>query len=174
MKQYFENTTENTIYVGGMAIGPGEGREVDMPEVRLPDAVEESDPDADLLDLLKGNVAAVKASLEGLGVDTLNRLTELESAAAKPRTGVLTALEDARLAIADAKLGSDDLNAVVITDEELAAILAGNVDAVKGSLDGLDVETLNRLTVLEQAADKPRKGVFDALYAAVLALKPAE
>lgn len=174
MKQYFENTTENTIYVGGRAIAPGEGREVDMPEVRVPDAEEEFNPDADLIDLLKGNVAAVKGSLEGLGLDTLNRLTELEGAAAKPRTGVLTALEDARLVIADAKLKNDNLDEDAVTDEELAAILAGNVDAVKGSLDGLDVETLNRLTVLEKAADKPRKGVFDALDAAVLALKPAE
>lgn len=109
MKQYFENMGENTIYVGGKAIAPGEGREVDMPEVRLPDEEEAFNPDADLIDLLKGNVAAVKGSLAGFGLDTLNRLTELESAAAKPRVGVLTALEEARLAVADAKLKSDQI-----------------------------------------------------------------
>ena len=110
MKQYFENTTENTIYVGGRAIAPGEGREVDMPEVRQAEAVaDEPDADALLRELLAGNVDAVKQSLADLSLDTLNRLTELETAADKPRKGVLTALEDARLAAADAKLTSDTL-----------------------------------------------------------------
>lgn len=110
MKQYFENTGDNTIYVGGKAIAPGEGREVDMPEVRVPDAVaDEPDADALLRELLAGTVDAVKDSLADLSLDTLNALTALEQAAAKPRKGVLTALEDARLAAADAKLTSDTL-----------------------------------------------------------------
>ena len=109
MKRYVENTQDHMIFVNGFAIAPGEGREVEMPETRLPDTEVQVDPDADLLDLLKGNVDAVKASLPGLSEDTLHRLTELEDAVEKPRTGVLTALSDARIALADAKLSGDTI-----------------------------------------------------------------
>ena len=109
MKKYVENTTDQTIYVSGKAIPPGEGREVDVPETRIVETEDEPDHDADLRDLLKGNVAVVKESLKDLSLDTLNRLTELEAEALKPRTGVLTALEDARLALANAKLTDDEI-----------------------------------------------------------------
>lgn len=109
MKQYIENTTENTIYVHGMSIAPGEGREVDVPAVQEGVAAEEVDEDAPLRELLMGTVAAVTASLADLSLDTLNRLTALEEAADKPRKGVLSALEEARLALADAKLKSETL-----------------------------------------------------------------
>lgn len=110
MKQYVENTTGHMIYVGGRSIAPGEGREVDVPEAPVADApADEPDTDAPLRELLAGNVEAVKGSLEGLSAETLDRLQALEQEAKKPRVGVLTALADARLAIADAKLTSDPL-----------------------------------------------------------------
>lgn len=109
MKQYIENTTENTIYVHGKSIGPGEGREVDVPDVQEGVAFEAVDEDAPLRELLDGTVAAVTESLPDLSLDTLDRLTALEEAADKPRKGVLSALEEARLALADAKLTSDTL-----------------------------------------------------------------
>lgn len=116
MKQYIENTGKDTIYVAGRAIQPGEGREVDVPdvgtaEVAAEEPSAEAAADALLRELLAGNVDAVKQSLADLSLDALNRLTELETEAAKPRKGVLEALADARLAAADAKLGSDNLEA---------------------------------------------------------------
>lgn len=109
-KQYVENDTPNTIYVGGKAIAPGEGREVNVPDAPVANApvVAVADPDADLHALLEGNVALVIASLPGLGPIALGRLTELETEG-KNRKGVLAALGDARIALADAALNSDDL-----------------------------------------------------------------
>lgn len=109
MKQYVENNTPHTMYVAGIAIAPGEGREVDLPhaagaapEEPLPDA------DADLKALLAGNVDAVKAGIVGLSVETLQSLQKLEGEG-KNRKGVIEALGDAIIAAADAKLGGSDL-----------------------------------------------------------------
>lgn len=110
MKKYIENDTAHIIYAGGCAIAPGEGREVDMPEVlpvqALPD---ELDADAPLRELLAGSVAEVAAGLAEFGAETLARLELLESAAAKPRKGVLVALADERIKRADTALTSDAL-----------------------------------------------------------------
>lgn len=112
-KKYIENDTGHIIYVGGCAIAPGEGREVDMPEA-LPAVAQVDEPaapdsDAPLRELLAGNVAAVTAALAEFGADTLARLEVLEGAAEKPRKGVLTALADERIKRADAALTSDPL-----------------------------------------------------------------
>ena len=126
-KRYVENDTPNTMYVGGMAIAPGEGREVNVPDAPAAGAPFEAepDPDADLHALLGGNVAAVIASLPGLGPIALGRLTALETDG-KNRKGVLAALGDARIALADAALNSDDLGG-----EE-----GGDPGAEGGSADG--------------------------------------
>lgn len=114
MKQYVENNTPNTMYVAGVAIAPGEGREVDLPgggpttDQAGTDEVE--DHLAPLRELLAGNVKDVVASLVDLSEDTLKALQGLENAAEKPRKGVLTALADKLIAIADAKLVSDNLD----------------------------------------------------------------
>jgi hypothetical protein len=114
MKQYVENNTPNTMYVAGVAIAPGEGREVELPgggpatDQAGTDEVE--DRLAPLRELLAGNVAAVIASLVDLSEDTLKALQALENAAEKPRKGVLVALADKLIAIADNKLQSDDLD----------------------------------------------------------------
>lgn len=110
MKQYVENNTANTIYAGGCAIAPGEGREVDMPEAGPVVApTEEPDADALLRELLAGNVAAVTLALADLSPETLARLAELEGAAEKPRKGVLSALADEQIKRADAALNNDPL-----------------------------------------------------------------
>lgn len=110
MKKYVENDTPHTIYVGGMAIAPGEGREVNVPEEAPAEAPADvvADPDADMRALLAGNIASVIASLQGLGQTALERMAQLENEG-KARKGVLTALADARIALADEKLKSDDL-----------------------------------------------------------------
>lgn len=110
MKKYIENDTDHIIYAGGCAIAPGEGREVNVPDVlpaqALPDA---PDTDAPLHELLAGKAASIVAALAEFNVDTLARLSELEGAAAKPRKAVLTALADERIKRADANLNSDPL-----------------------------------------------------------------
>lgn len=110
MKKYVENNTPNTMYVAGVAIAPGEGREVDLPDVAGP-APEEPLPDANaaLRELLAGNVDAVKAGIAGLSGDTLQQLLALERDG-KARKGVVEALGDAIIAAADAKLGDSDVD----------------------------------------------------------------
>lgn len=110
-KQYVSNEGNSPIWVGGVMIAPGEGREVEVAD-EAPILVEEAvaDPDAALHELLGGNVATVVAGLDGLGAETLQRLQVLEAEAAKPRKGVLEALGNALIALADAKLKSDDLS----------------------------------------------------------------
>jgi hypothetical protein len=107
-KKYIENDTAHTMYVGGCAIAPGEGREVFVPDAPPAEAATEepAEPDTDgpLHELLAGNVAAVAAGLEGLSADSLMRLRELEAAGLKPRKGVLEALDAASIAAADAAL----------------------------------------------------------------------
>ena len=109
-KRYVTNDTPNMIYVGGKMIPPGEGREVEELD-EAPPQVDEPAPDldADLRELLKGSVAAVAGALGGIGAETLTRLQALENEAAKPRKGVLEALANAQIALADEKLKGDDL-----------------------------------------------------------------
>ena len=108
-KKYVSNETNSPIWVGGVMIAPGEGREVDVAD-EAPPYVEETaaDPDAALHELLGGNVAGVAASLNGLSAETLVRLQDLEFAD-KNRKGVHEALANALIALADAKLDGDDL-----------------------------------------------------------------
>jgi hypothetical protein len=111
-KKYVENTGDSPLWVSGSLIAPGEGREVDVPDEAVATA-KTGEPDliAPLRELLAGTVAAVAASLEGLSTETLNQLQELENASAKPRKGVLEALANARISLADAKLKGEDLGA---------------------------------------------------------------
>ena len=111
-KQYVSNDGNSPLWVGGVMIAPGEGREVEVAD-EAPATVEESvaNPDDALHELLRGNVAAVTAALEGLSAETLQRLQVLESEGEKPRKGVLEALGDALIALADAKLNGEDLGA---------------------------------------------------------------
>lgn len=91
-KRYIYNEGSTPITVGGVFIPPFDGREIDEhllpPEHQPAPLAEEAaapNPDANLQELLAGSVASIAATLEGLGTDTLNRLSALEGAAAKPR-----------------------------------------------------------------------------------------
>jgi hypothetical protein len=108
-KQYIENTGDSPKWVNGILIAPGEGREVEIAD-EAPAVVEEpqADPDALLHELLGENVEGVKSALPGLSDETLKRLQVLETEG-KARKGVLEALADAQIALADAKLQGDDL-----------------------------------------------------------------
>lgn len=139
--RYIENTTRQTIFVGGKMILPGEGRDID--EALLPKAATE-DPATDtaadpleelLLALQAQTVAAIRAELPTLKVEALDRLEALEKAAEHPRKGVLEAVQAERLRRAAEQLdgGEDDaLQAVAdtlyqqqldaLTPEQLAAL----------------------------------------------------
>lgn len=110
-KKYVENTGNSPLWVSGVLIAPGEGREVEVPD-EAPAVVEEAtvNPDDALRELLRGTVATVGAALVGLSAETLQRLQVLEQEAKTPRKGVLEALGDALIALADAKLKGEDLS----------------------------------------------------------------
>lgn len=105
-RKYVENTGDSPQWVGGVMIMPGEGREVDVADEAAPEpqAEEQPDPDAALVELLAGTVAQVSAAVAGLGSNSLRRLRDMEATAAKPRKGVLEAIDVAAIAAADAAL----------------------------------------------------------------------
>ena len=130
-KRYVTNDTPNMMYVAGMMIAPGEGREVEVAEDALPEVEEVvADPDEPLRDLLKGTVAGVTAALDGLSADTLTRLQVLEAEGEKPRKGVMEALGNALIALADAKLTSDDLGAGADAGLDAGAVAGADAGAV--------------------------------------------
>ena len=129
-KRYVTNDTPNMMYVAGMMIAPGEGREVEVAEDALPEVEEVvADPDEPLRDLLKGTVAGVTAALDGLSAETLVRLQDLEFAD-KNRKGVMEALGNALIALADAKLTSDDLGAGADAGLDAGAVAGADAGAV--------------------------------------------
>lgn len=104
-KRYVPNHTAGTIFVGGVLIPPGEGREVD--ELYLPpespaaaaagDADAPPDLEANLRELLAHPLKDLLPQLEGLGTDTLDQLAALEGQAARPRTTLLSAIAELKL-----------------------------------------------------------------------------
>lgn len=120
-KKYVENTTDHMIYVGGKMIPPGEGREIDeaqLPaehrEVPVPVAEEpesEGLTEADLLDLLEGNVDRVTAALADLDTEALMRLAALEAERSHPRVTIQRAVEAERLRRASAVIDGQQADA---------------------------------------------------------------
>ena len=106
-KKYVPNPSDRTIFVGGVMIPPGEGREVDsafLPPEHQDDAPApeapasgQTDPDANLRELLKGTVKDIGAQLEGFSAETLKRLAELEGESETPRSTLLGAITDLQL-----------------------------------------------------------------------------
>jgi hypothetical protein len=87
MKRYIQNVGSTPMIVGGVFIPPGDGREIDEhllpPEHQPPPLEAEAAPvvdlDANLQELLAHSVADVTALLEGLSIETVKRLAELEA-----------------------------------------------------------------------------------------------
>lgn len=114
-KKYVPNDTDRTIFVGGVMIPPGEGREVDtafLPPEHQDAPLEteattstEPDADANLRELLKGTVKDLTSQLEDFSADTLKRLAELEGESDTPRSTLLAAITDQQLKRAAAKTG---------------------------------------------------------------------
>lgn len=123
MKKYIENTGRNVIFAGGKMIPPGEGREIDVPDIQAEAAGEPlPDTDAPLLELLLGSVRAIADQLAGLGDGALERMAVLESQTETPRKTLLTAIDAEQLRRANEAL--EKAEAMKEATEGLAAARA--------------------------------------------------
>ncbi|HYE71576.1 MAG TPA: hypothetical protein VD932_08655 [Aquabacterium sp.] len=143
MLKYIENTTAGAIFVGGKLIPPGEGREVEVPEPAAPAPETEStqpDAHAELAKLLDQAIGLIVPALPTLSDEDLQKLQEIETAA-KARKGVLEAVQDLRLARADA--------AMALQEAQKA------LDAAKAKLEGLaaTVKPADRAAAEDEVAD---------------------
>lgn len=103
----YTNTGINNAHIGGKVIEPGETREVDetlIPGYGQPVAEAENAEDIPnpFVDILAGSVKEVTAALVDLelGLEQLDELEALETSAEKPRKGVLEAIDNRRLELA--------------------------------------------------------------------------
>lgn len=101
MKQYIENPGPNVMFAGGKMIPPGEGREIEVPDIQTAPLETGPDPDAPLLEFLAGNVKAITEQLPGFSDAVLLRLTELESASETARKTLLSELRQEQMRRAD-------------------------------------------------------------------------
>lgn len=127
-KRYFENDTPQTIFVHGAMIPPGQGREVDVPDLEEPEegaalhtegpgenlvVGEGEDPAAaralaNLRELLAGSVKVISAGLAEHSNETLAGLLELEQASETPRKSLIAAITELQLQRAQAKTGAPE------------------------------------------------------------------
>ena len=143
--KYIENTTRESIFVGGKLIAPGDGRDIDislLPPEHHDAPVAELPPGAPDLAALVAELRAkpvkeIVAGLESLTQEGLELLTQAEKEAEKPRTSLLAALQAEALRRADvamtAQLQADADN---LTAEQLAALTDEQRAALKGVVDG--------------------------------------
>jgi hypothetical protein len=118
-KKYVENSGNSPLWVSGILIAPGEGREVwvadEAPTVaqELPSAAELADAALTAeLEVLRGkSVAAITPELAGLTQEALDQLSAMEQADPIPRKTLLEALGNEMIRRADAALTSDNLDA---------------------------------------------------------------
>lgn len=110
MNKFIENNTKSPMYVAGVMIPPGEGAMVDVPHEEVQALADQAPTLAEQTAiLLKDKVATIVESLPNLNDDALDMMTALESAAEKPRKGVVEALANEKIRRADAALKSDPL-----------------------------------------------------------------
>ena len=96
-KVHYHNTTDATIYIGGVQIAPGAARLVDARLVPGAVVKAEAPPAGDpLLDVLDGSVPEVVAKLAAVSLAGLGQLEQAEKNG-KTRKGVLTGITEERL-----------------------------------------------------------------------------
>jgi hypothetical protein len=120
----FHNDGQNTRYVAGIAIPPGEVRMV--PENRVPRVAPQAaapelaaDPEAEALErLLEHSVREMGDLLPEIEAGLLDRLEAAEQAKEKPRSTLLAAIAEERLRRADAAEndGTDETGAAAVGD----------------------------------------------------------
>jgi len=105
--QPIKNTGSTVRYIGGRAVLPGETvlvDEAEVPGLKEPDPVVEpvlQDADEFIEAILGGNVASVAKAMLNLLADELDALEQAELASEHTRKGVLSAIDQERLARAD-------------------------------------------------------------------------
>lgn len=122
-KRYIQNDTDLTLFVGGVMIAPGLGREVD--ELYLPAGFGEAvpaddqatvgeegqgagtDPAANLRDLQAQPLRTLVPTLADFSDDTLAALEALEKEAPTPRVSLLNAIAALQLQRAQARAGGE-------------------------------------------------------------------
>lgn len=117
-KRYLSNDTDRTIFVGGIMIAPGEGREIDEAFLPPADAGDQAGaaPPADgdtppgdaqlagnIADLLKQPIKHLVPLLADASDETLAALHAAETAGDTPRVTLLTAIAAQQLQRAEAR-----------------------------------------------------------------------
>ncbi len=112
MKRYVHNPGDRAIFVGGLLIQPGEGREVDAsllpPEYAEPPPAEQApapEADAALRELLQSPLKDLLPLLPEQSPETLADLARLEAEDASPRKTLLGAIAELQLQRAQAATG---------------------------------------------------------------------
>ncbi len=132
MKVPYSNTTDKIQHIGPTTVMPGQTREIEerdllaFTDATLPgkDDDEADAPLSELSAFLQQPVKAIADALPGMSAGELDLLEAEESAAEKPRKGVLAAIAEARLQLAS-QTSDSELQQFIdslpgMTDEELA------------------------------------------------------
>jgi hypothetical protein len=112
MKKPYVNTSNKIQHIGNVTVMPGQTREIEAAHIAAHTGVGEAQPDVTtavdpLVILLSENVKTIKNSLSELSADALDNVEKMESAADKPRSGVMKAIAEERLNRAVADSASD-------------------------------------------------------------------
>lgn len=154
--QFFVNETAHTMFLGGLMIAPGEGRDVPvmfLPASQQPEAETASPPsepnlDELLAELLAKPVKQLVTQLPELTHEALARLDELESATATPRKTLLAAVAAEQLRrVAELNASLDD--GETLTDAERLARSEADFQA---ELDAQAAAQLASLNAEQRAA----------------------
>ena len=96
MQVPYTNDGERAVHVDGKRILPGETRLVSEQAVRKPSSgpVATEETGGDVIDLLGGTVAEITDALPHLSTDQLHQLLQAEETAGRPRTTLLSALQE--------------------------------------------------------------------------------
>lgn len=125
-KIHYHNTTDTTVYIGGVAIAPGSARLVDARLVPGATVKTEAPPAGDpLLDILDGSVPEVVEKLKTVSLAGLGQLEAAEKNG-KTRKGVLTGITEERLHRASMEP----------TDEQLVALQKASEEELQEIEDG--------------------------------------
>lgn len=96
MKQLpYYNDHPHAVFIGAVMIPPGHTRLVDAALLPQPEPtpIDPPPPTDPLVELLKGNVSQIVAGLDGLSIEELTRLGDLEQTGGQ-RKGVLSAIAE--------------------------------------------------------------------------------
>lgn len=128
----YHNSTSKAVHVGNITILPGGTRDVDptlLPEAKakkVEPVLAKNTLSKKIAEILNLSISDLQKQLSALSNDELTELEAGENAKPAPRSGALTAISAARIALASQKVGgdkeADEFKVLVesMSDEELA------------------------------------------------------